>query len=286
MSHLTASGLSKVYRHQGTEVPALHDVTFGVAPGEFLTLIGPSGCGKSTLLRCLAGFERPSTGLVKVGGREVQGPGPDRMMVFQGFEQLFPWLTVQDNVSLALRLTGNVPGRRESRQVARDYLNLVGLTAYGDYYPHQLSGGMKQRVAIARALSVRPQVLLMDEPFGSLDALTRNGLQQELLRIWQETGVTVIFVTHNIEEAVLLADRIAVLTPGPGRLRGILQNPLPRPRSPEQPAFGEVWEQVHGELRLEPDADEPSGVSLTPVTSSPQAWGRGGRANSERKQRF
>lgn len=183
------------------------------------------------------------------------------MMVFQGFEQLFPWLTVQDNVALALRLTGMGADRRRSRQVAGDYLRLVDLTAYGDFYPHQLSGGMKQRAAIARALSVRPEVLLMDEPFGSLDALTRSGLQQELLRIWQETRVTIVFVTHNIEEAVLLADRIAVLTPGPGRIRRLLRNPLPRPRSPEQAAFGELWESIHSEL----------GRSQAPLTSSPQA---------------
>lgn len=263
MAQLAALGLSKVFRSRGREIPALRDVSFAVGAGEFLTLIGPSGCGKSTLLRCLAGFERPTSGQVIAGETEVKGPGADRMMVFQGFDQLFPWLTVRDNVALALRLTKTVPGRRRSRGVAAEYLDLVGLGTCGDFYPHQPSGGMKQRVAIARALSVRPRALLMDEPFGSLDALTRTSLQQELLRIWQETKVTVVFVTHNVEEAILLADRIAVLTPGPGHIRAVLGNPLPRPRSPERPEFGELWEHLHGELGF------PRGVPATPSGLEP-----------------
>ncbi|MGE5507767.1 MAG: ABC transporter ATP-binding protein [Chitinophagales bacterium] len=268
MAIMAATGLSKVYTGGGRAVPALEDLNFTVEEGEFLTLIGPSGCGKSTLLRCLAGFDRPTSGQAVLDGRTISGPGADRMMVFQGFDQLFPWLTVRENLAQALRLTRVCPGKAASRALAGTYLDLVGLEAYGDFYPHHLSGGMKQRVAIARALCVRPRVLLMDEPFGSLDALTRATLQQELLRIWEETKVTVVFVTHNIEEAVLTADRIAVLTPGPGRLKRLLVNSLPRPRSPEMPGFADLWEQLHGLLGLPRQAAQPlsrAGAPLSPL---------------------
>jgi NitT/TauT family transport system ATP-binding protein len=170
------------------------------------------------------------------------------MIVFQSFDQLFPWLTALENVASALRFTRAVSDVAESRRAARIYLELVGLSGCEDFFPHQLSGGMKQRVAIARALSVRPRVLLMDEPFGSLDALTRATLQVELTRIWQETKVTILFVTHNIEEAIILGDQIVVLTARPGRVAAILRNPLPRPRSPEEALFGKTWDTIHGLL--------------------------------------
>lgn len=281
MAIMAATGLSKVYSGGGRPVPALEDLTFTVEEGEFLTLIGPSGCGKSTLLRCLAGFEHPTSGQATLEGRPIHGPGADRMMVFQGFDQLFPWLTVRENLAQALRLTRVCNSRVASRDLAGNYLDLVGLEAYGDFYPHHLSGGMKQRVAIARALCVKPRVLLMDEPFGSLDALTRATLQQELLRIWEETKVTVIFVTHNIEEAVLTADRIVVLTPGPGRLKRLLTNPLPRPRSPEMPGFANLWEELHSLLGLARQAAPsplPLGAALPgplPLPPLPGALRRG-----------
>ena len=245
---LVVRGLGKRFIAAGREIVALEDIDLSAATGEFVTIIGPSGCGKTTLLRCIGGFERTTSGTVLVDGRAAAGPGTDRMIVFQSFDQLFPWLTAVENVARAMRITRTVPGVAESRRVARAYLELVGLAGYDDLYPHQLSGGMKQRVAIARALSVRPRVLLMDEPFGSLDALTRTTLQDELTRIWQETRVTILFVTHNIEEAITQGDRIVVLTEQPGRIASVIGNPLSRPRSPEAPLFCELWDLLHSLL--------------------------------------
>ncbi|MGE5572642.1 MAG: ABC transporter ATP-binding protein [Bacillota bacterium] len=244
-AELVVRGLGKRFIAAGREIVALQDIDLSAATGEFVTIIGPSGCGKTTLLRCIGGFERPTSGTVLVDGRAAAGPGTDRMIVFQSFDQLFPWLTAVENVARAMRITRTVPGVAESRLMARAYLELVGLAGYDDLYPHQLSGGMKQRVAIARALSVRPRVLLMDEPFGSLDALTRTTLQDELTRIWQETRVTILFVTHNIEEAIVQGDQIVVLTARPGRIAATLRNPLPRPRSLEAPLFYDLWETIH-----------------------------------------
>ena len=199
-------------------------------------------------------------------------------MVFQSFEQLFPWLTVQENIMFALKVTARATSRAERREIARSYLAMVGLTGFADFYPHQLSGGMKQRVAIARALSVRPRILLMDEPFGSLDAMTRLTLQEELIRIWEETGVTILFVTHNIEEAIILGDRIVVFEANPGRIKAVISNQLARPRSPEAQEFNIIWEQIHSLLgfkhperaRTEPRvtklfADERKLSVLTPL---------------------
>ncbi len=245
--------LTKRFFVRGREIPALEGVSLSVAAGEFVTILGPSGCGKSTLLRCIAGFERPTSGSIVVGGRGVTGPGADRMMVFQCFDQLFPWFTALQNVMHAVRVTRAATDAATCRRVALAYLDLVGLAGYEDLYPHQLSGGMKQRVAIARALSVRPRVLLMDEPFGSLDALTRSTLQEELARIWQDTGVTILFVTHNIEEAIIQGDEIVVLTAQPGRVTAVISNPLPRPRSPDSPGFGEIWETLHSLLGFRRD---------------------------------
>ncbi len=245
---LVLRGLGKRFPAHGSEIVALEGIDLSVAAGEFVTIIGPSGCGKSTLLRCVGGFERPTAGSVLLDGRAVTTPGTDRMIVFQSFDQLFPWLSALENVARALRITRTVPGKAESRRVARTYLELVGLAGYEALFPHQLSGGMRQRVAIARALSVRPRVLLMDEPFGSLDALTRTTLQDELALIWQETRVTILFVTHNIEEAITQGDRIVVLTEQPGRIASVIGNPLSRPRSPEAPLFCELWDLLHSLL--------------------------------------
>jgi NitT/TauT family transport system ATP-binding protein len=240
---LEVKGVIKTFPQDGKEVTALNDINLTVYYKEFLTVIGPSGCGKSTLLRCIAGLESPDSGRVTLNGREVKTPGPERMMVFQGFDQLFPWLNVLGNITYPLRIANRRMTAGERKLAAEYYLNLVGLPDAAGLYPYQLSGGMKQRVAIARALSLNPEVLLMDEPFGSLDAITRGTLQKELIRIWRETGVTIIFVTHNLEEAIALADRVAVFSQG--RIRAIVNNHLPRPRSLDNPEFGMLWDRLH-----------------------------------------
>jgi NitT/TauT family transport system ATP-binding protein len=190
----------------------VHEIDLAVAPGEFVCLLGPSGCGKSTLLNVVAGFV-PASGRIEVGGRPVTGPGIDRGVVFQSAEALFPWLTVAQNVEYGARIRG-VP-RAQRAETARHYLRLVGLSAAADKLPSELSGGMRQRAQIARVLANEPRVILMDEPFGALDAQTREVLQRELDRIWRETGATILFVTHDIGEAILLADRVVVMTAGP-----------------------------------------------------------------------
>lgn len=247
--------VSKVFAAGRQKIIALKDVSFAVEPGEFWTIVGPSGSGKTTLLRCLAGFERPTSGEILVAGRRVTAPGRDRMMVFQDLNQLFPWRTVLGNVLFALRLARPEKSLKDCCALAHSYLRLVGLEDYVHLYPHQLSGGMKQRVAIARALGVQPAVLLMDEPFASLDAITRAGLTAELLRIWSETRVTVIFVTHNIEEALLTGDHIVVLARG-GSVRALVPNDLPRPRQADTPAFAAARQRLHqllGEVQTLPE---------------------------------
>jgi len=198
-------------------------------------VIGPSGCGKSTLIRILAGLETPTRGRVLLDGREVSGPGAERGMVFQGYT-LFPWLTVQDNVMFGPRLRGL--GKAAARTKAREWLELVGLTKFAEHYPDQLSGGMKQRVAIARALANQPRILLMDEPFGALDAQTRAEMQTHLMRIWDSVDLTVLFITHDLDEAVYLADRIVVLAAHPGRIHEVIEVPVPRPRERGQQLSG------------------------------------------------
>ena len=202
---------------------ALHDVNLSVREGEFLTLVGQSGCGKTTLLELLCGLSLPTTGSITVDGQPVQGPGLDRGIVFQQYA-LFPWRTALRNVEFGLEAKG-VP-RRERAERARDHLALVGLQGFEQHYPHELSGGMKQRVAIARSLSYDPGILLMDEPFGALDEQTRESLQRALLRIWQRTGKTIVFITHSIDEAVYLGQRVAVMQPRPGRIETIVEVPL------------------------------------------------------------
>jgi NitT/TauT family transport system ATP-binding protein len=215
----------------------LHDVDLAVEAGEFVILLGPSGCGKSTLLNLIAGFLKPSSGVLTVGGEPIQGTGPDRAMVFQNADAaLFPWLTVEENVEFGLKMR-RIPGD-ERRKVARRFLDLVGLTGHETKYPGALSGGMKQRVQLARVLAVNPDILLMDEPFGALDALTRRLMQKELVRIWQETRKTIVFVTHDITEAVLLGQRIVLLSVGPdSRVVDEHRVPLPFPRDTGSAAF-------------------------------------------------
>ena len=211
-------------------VVAVKDASLDIRPGEFVCLLGPSGCGKSTLMNCVAGFVKPTTGTVTVDDVPVVKPGADRGMVFQQ-HSLFPWKTVKDNVAFGPLMTNQ--GKSEAYRLASTLLSMVGLSAYEDSYPSVLSGGMKQRVGIARALANYPRVLLMDEPFGALDAQTRPMMQENLLQIWGEFGTTVIFVTHDIDEAVFLADRIVVMSASPGRLIADIRVELSRPRAPE-----------------------------------------------------
>lgn len=230
MKNLTIRGLSKTYLdpYAGAHVPAILDVSLEVVQGEFVSIVGPSGCGKTTLLNMIAGFIPPSQGEILLDGRSVKGPGPDRGVVFQSFA-LFPWKTAIENVTFGPKVRG-VP-REERERIGREYLSLVGLTGAEGRYPAELSGGMQQRVGVARALANSPDLLLMDEPFASVDAQTRMTLQEELTRIWQERRPTILFVTHDVEEAVFLANRVIVLSSTPGRVLAELPVPLPRPRA-------------------------------------------------------
>ena len=241
-------GLSRTFVTAGRAMPALVDVDLDVAEREFVCLLGPSGCGKSTLLNIVAGFLRPSAGDVVVDGRPVTAPGADRGVVFQEYV-LFPWLTVAGNVEFGLRLQGT-PADARRATVAR-YLELVGLTAHAEKYPIQLSGGMKQRVAIARALANNPAIILMDEPFGALDAQTREVLQDELGRIQRVEHKTVLFVTHSIREAVYLADRVVVMTSAPGRIKQVFTIKLPEVRDRFAPEFTHYEAELTGVLKEE-----------------------------------
>jgi NitT/TauT family transport system ATP-binding protein len=212
---------------RGRRQKVLADIDLQIAPGEFFVIVGPSGCGKTTLLRILQGLARTTAGRALVGGREVLGPGTDRGFVFQN-DALYPWRNVTRNVGFGLELQGT--DKREAAARAQAMIDLVGLRGFETYYPHELSGGMRQRVNLARALAIEPAILLMDEPFAALDALTRETMQQELLRIAAAAGTTVVFITHQIDEAILLGDRVAVFSPRPGRLKEILPIELKRPR--------------------------------------------------------
>ncbi len=246
---------------QGEKIPAVHDINFEVEDayspegrdvGEFRVLLGPSGCGKSTVLRIIAGLDRPDSGEVLVNGQQVTGPGADRGMVFQKYTS-FPWLTVADNVAYGLNIKGTPAAERD--RIVGHLLQAVGLAGFEKAYPDTLSGGMQQRVAIARTLAVRPQVILMDEPFGALDAQTRGDMQQLLLRVWDETASTILFVTHDVDEAIYLADRIYILSARPGTIVEDLPVPFGRPRSPEvrQTAeFHEMQQHVLARLRSAP----------------------------------
>ena len=220
---------------------ALRDVSLDIRAGEFVCAIGPSGCGKTTLLNMIAGFLKPTQGTVQAHGQPVHGPGPDRGVVFQEYA-LFPWLTARKNVEFGLRQQG--ANRKETHEKAQQLLDLIGLTHAADRYPFELSGGMRQRVAVARALATEPQLLLMDEPFAAIDALTRATLQDELLRIWQKLSLSVFFITHNIEEAVYLAQKVVVMSPHPGRIEEIVEIDLPYPRNRGDAAFGAAYARI------------------------------------------
>ncbi|MDR2787366.1 MAG: ABC transporter ATP-binding protein [Candidatus Accumulibacter sp.] len=220
---LAIRGLSLEYDTPERTIRATHEIDLDVYLADRFVLLGPSGCGKSTLLKAVAGFIRPVEGEILLDGKRIQGPGPDRIVVFQEFDQLPPWKTVRQNVCFPL-LASRTATREEADERASYFLDKVGLTPFSDAYPHQLSGGMKQRVAIARALAMQPRVLLMDEPFAALDALTRRKMQEELLTLWEEDRFTLLFVTHSIEEALIIGNRIAILSPHPGRVRAELNS--------------------------------------------------------------
>jgi NitT/TauT family transport system ATP-binding protein len=228
---LEVADLGRTFQSEQGRVVALDRISFKAHKREFVCLIGASGCGKSTLIRILAGLDSPTSGAVLLDGHEVRGPGSDRGMVFQGYT-LFPWRTVLDNVTFGLEVGGM--SSLQAKQQAREWIELVGLARFAGAYPHQLSGGMKQRVAIARALANHPRILLMDEPFGALDAQTRAQMQSYLLQIWRQVDITILFVTHDLDEAIYLADRIVVLGPNPGRVLEIIEVPVPRPREVSQ----------------------------------------------------
>lgn len=251
---LSVDGVRIGYRVNGQTNLAVGDVSFQVYSGEKVMLLGPSGCGKSTLLKTIAGFIEPEDGAISLGGTENLHPGPDRAVVFQEFDQLFPWRTVRDNVSYPLRVTGR--GRKEAAENADRYLEMMGLTHAADRYPHQLSGGMKQRVAIARALALDPVMLLMDEPFGSLDAQTRNRLQGELSEIAKRTSVTILFVTHSIQEAMVLGDRVIVLGNAPSQVKETLE--VSNVKDPDSEEF--VWTQKQLRRLLAEDEEEVDGA--------------------------
>jgi len=245
------AGMGVVFNARGTMVEAVSAVDLQVRPGEFVSLIGPSGCGKSTLLNIVAGFVEPTSGRVLVDGDPVRGPSSDRGVVFQQYS-LFPWLSVRKNVEFGLKMKGIPASQRETQ--ARTLLGLAGLLAFENHYPDQLSGGMKQRVGIVRALATSPQVLLMDEPFGALDAQTRTVMQEILTNMWQQFRISVLFVTHDIEESIFLSDRIYVMTARPGRIKAEIKVPLPRPRTPEMtytPEFIALVQQLKGLIREE-----------------------------------
>ncbi len=246
MSHIEVRRITHEYNAGESRVTALRDVSFTVGASEFVCVLGQSGCGKTTLLNLLAGFLTPTGGEIMIGGKAVTGKGLDRGIVFQDFAQLFPWRTAQRNVEFGLEMR-HVPAE-ERREVALRHLRLVKLDSFAHAYPHQLSGGMQQRVAIARALAYNPAVLLMDEPFAALDAMTREEMQRLLVEVWQETRKTVVYVTHNVAEAVYLGDRIVILTPHPGTVKTELKISLPRMRDTLRVEFLEYQREVIAHL--------------------------------------
>ena len=248
---IALSGVFRSYANsRGSFTPALQNIDLEIEQGEFVCIVGPSGCGKSTLLHLLAGLDRPTTGEITVDGNPVQGPGTDRILLFQELG-LFPWLTVRQNVEFGLKMAGM--SRDERRDSARRYLRMVHLSHFEDHYIHQLSGGMKQRVALARSLALQPKILLMDEPFAALDAQTRDMLHDELERIWKETSPTIVFVTHNVREAVRLGDRVLLMSFRPGRIKSQFQVKLPRPRHVEDSDVAYLSKEILGQLREEID---------------------------------
>jgi NitT/TauT family transport system ATP-binding protein len=251
MPHIEVRNVSLVYDTPAGSVTGVNGVSFDMEQSQFLCLLGPSGCGKTTLLNIIAGFLAPTGGEIRIGGEAVRGQGTDRGVVFQDFAQLFPWRTALGNVAFGLEMKGI--GKTEREEIALKQLRLVKLEKFAQSYPHHLSGGMQQRVAIARALAYNPSVLLMDEPFAALDALTRDAMQRLLADVWRETRKTVIYVTHNVAEAVYLADRVIVMTPHPGRIKTEVPITLARPRDPLSVEFLECQKTLLRQLDEQPD---------------------------------
>ncbi len=257
-----AAGVNKVFGAQPGGVVALKDIDMEIRPGEFVCLLGPSGCGKSTLLNAIAGFSLPTSGTLEVSGKPVTAPGPDRGMVFQEYA-LFPWMTVEANIAFGLDIRGT--GKEEKARIVDDLLDMLGLKEFRHRFPKDLSGGMRQRVAIARVLALDPPIMLMDEPFGALDALTRRSLQDELLRIWRSVGKTIVFVTHSIEEAVYLGSRVVILTYRPGTIKRDVTIDLPYPRDSNSPEFNAIKKDLASLVHAEHDRfalDERKGLTL------------------------
>jgi NitT/TauT family transport system ATP-binding protein len=273
---LEARHLGKIYLSAQGEVEALRDISFEIHRREIVCVVGPSGCGKSTLVRTLAGLEKHNSGEILLDGKPIKGPGQDRGMVFQGYS-LFPWLTVKKNVMFGPEMNGST--HNDAERDALLWLELVGLDKFANAYPHELSGGMRQRVAIARALVNQPRILLMDEPFGALDAQTRIKMQTNLLDIWRNVDITIVFITHDLDEAIFLADRILVLKAHPGEVQEMIEVPVPRPRSTAQfngPEFRatkqRLEELIHPPVQHEENEDEkaikPHLVRFTHVTDN------------------
>jgi sulfonate transport system ATP-binding protein len=254
-SNLVIAGLNKSYQVNSGDVIALQGIDLAIKEGEFVSIVGSSGCGKSTLLRIIAGLENGYSGEVRIGGRRIAGPGLDRGMVFQE-HRLIPWLTVEQNVAFGLNSLTN--GQRDT--VVREHLELVGLGGFAKALPHQLSGGMAQRVAIARALVNNPQLLLLDEPFGSLDALTKIQLQQEILRIWEVERSTMVLVTHDIDEAIFLGDRVVIMSSRPGTVKKIVPVQLPRPRDRSSYDLVQIRKEIYAEFFAE--AERPFAYAI------------------------
>lgn len=242
---LDIKSLRKNYHDSPDSEDIIGNMNLSIEEGDFLCVLGPSGCGKTTLIRCIAGFE-DFEGEINVSGKPVKGPGIDRMMVFQDYNQLFPWKTVKKNIQYPMQVNG-IKDKEELERRADEQLELVNLSGYGDYYPHQLSGGMKQRVAIARGLAMKPKILLMDEPFAALDAMTRNMLQVELLKIKERENATVIFITHNIQEAIVLGNRI-ILMSSRGEIQLDVKNDIPKPVTPASEGYGPMWKMFSDAL--------------------------------------
>jgi len=247
MTTININAVNKVFTTGGNDVIALKDINLEIASGEFICLLGPSGCGKSTLLNAIAGFSHPTSGQILAGGKLITEPGPDRGMVFQEYA-MFPWMSVERNIAFGLEIAGK--SAADIKERVDMLLNMLGLTEFRARYPKDLSGGMRQRVAIARVLALDSPIMLMDEPFGALDALTRRNLQDELLKIWKVFGTTIVFVTHSIEESIYLADRTIVMTYRPGTIKRDVAIDLPRPRDPSDPEFNRL-KRMLGEMVME-----------------------------------
>ncbi len=266
---LSLRGVTRQYKTtKGEQLVALQNIGLDIQPGEFVCIVGPSGCGKSSLLHLIAGLDQPASGEILLDGKRVDGPGTDRVLIFQELG-LFPWLTVRGNVEFGMRVMGLDRAQRRAR--ARQYLRLVHLGDFEESYLHQLSGGMRQRVALARALAVEPDVLLMDEPFAALDAQTRDLLHDELERIWSETGRTIVFVTHNVREAVRLGDRVVLLSFRPGRVKHEYEVSLPRPRQLENTDVAQVAADILHDLRVEINKSLDDQMSRMLAADNPEA---------------